>query len=122
MDDECISNPRSSPIHSNMQDECLADDNCSNAPLGKEMDMYICPFPLVLNVLIVGVGGMRGYLEFLLAPLFLEVILIAKKVMKKRCQKVYLLAVCPSKNPILALLAKNWLFESRKGHLLHCFK
>ena len=58
----------------------------------------------------IGAGGMSGYLQFLLAPLFLEVNLANKEVSKKIFQKFSILAVCPQKN----LLAKNWLFESRK--------
>ena len=64
---------------------------------------------------------MRDYLRFLLAPLFLEVILVTKEVSKKIYRNVSILAVCPPKNPILASIAINWLFESRKGNLLHCF-
>ena len=69
----------------------------------------------------VGVGGMRRYLQFLLAPLFLEVIWSLRKFQKN------FLKICsfdglppPKKTPILAFLARSWLFESRKGHLL-CF-
>ena len=64
---------------------------------------------------------MRDYLKFLLAPLFLEVILITKEVSKTIFSKIFNFGDLPPKSPILASLAKNWLFESRKGHLPRCF-
>ena len=69
----------------------------------------------------IGIGGMSGYLQFLLAPVFLEVILVTKEVSKYIFQKFFNFSGLPPKNPILASLAKNWLFESRKGLFLRCF-
>ena len=49
----------------------------------------------------VGGGGMRGYLQFLLAPLCLKVILVTKEI-SKILQKFSILVVCPPKTPIFA--------------------
>ena len=54
-----------------------------------------------------GVGGMRDYLQFLLAPLFLEVILVTKEVSEQPFSKIFNFGCLPPRKPYFGLVSEK---------------